>query len=145
MVLMRKNIIIFGLFCAFFVFGFEKAVASAVGDPEYYVRAVVVEIPPDRGGLRSVSFIIKELVERQEKYGGYRSPNALPMEISKEDVHTLRITPNPHVSVHPGDIIVVGIIHGSSMGLSGAVSWVMFAHPYLEDGTPIGLYYGVQE
>ena len=132
----------FGLLCAFFVFVSAKGVASVVSDPQYYVRAEVVEIAPDRGGLHTISFIIKELVKRQEKYGGYSSPNALPMEISMKDVHMLQITPNPRVSVKPGDIIVVGVIHGSSMGESGPVPWVMFAHPYHEDGAPIGIYYG---
>ena len=43
------------------------------------------------------------------------------------------------VEVQPGDTIVVGVIHGSTMGESEPVSWVMFAQPYLEDGTPIGI------
>lgn len=144
MILTRRNLLMLGLACAFFTFGSAKSVASVVSDPQYYVRAVVVEIAPDRGGLHTVSFIIKELVERQEKYGGYSSPNALPMEISMEDSDILQITLNPRVSVKPGDIIVVGVIHGSSMGESEPVPWIMFAQPYLEDGTPIGLYYGAR-
>lgn len=144
MILTRRNLIMFGLLCAFFVFGSAKCAASIVSDPQYYVRAEVVEIVPDRGGLHTISFIIKELVKRQEKYGGYNSPNALPAQISIKDVHILQITPNPRVSVKPGDIIVVGVIHGSSMGESEPVPWVTFAQPYLEDGTPIGINYGAR-
>lgn len=141
MFLIKRNLITFGLICAFFAFGSVNGVASVVSDPQYYAHAQVVEIAPVRGGLHTISFIVKELVERQEKYGGYISPEALPEEISEEEPHIVQITLNPRVSVKPGDIIVVGVIHGSSMGESEPVSWVMFAHPYLEDGTPIGLYY----
>ena len=128
--------------CTLCAFAYVNGVASVLSDPQYYVRAVVVKIEPERGGLHTVSFRIEELVENQKKYGGYRSPNGLPQEISIDNPHTLQITLNPDVSVKPGAIIVVGVIHGSSMGDNGPVPWIMFAHPYLEDGTPIGLYYG---
>ena len=127
--------------CTVCAFASVNGVASVVSDPQYYVRAVVVKIEPERGGLHTVSFRIEELVENQEKYGGYSSPNGLPQEISTDNPHTLQITLNPDVIVEPGEIIVVGVIHGSSMGESGPVSWIMFAQPYLEDGTPIGLHY----
>ena len=48
-----------GLACAFFAFGSAKSVASVVSDPQYFVRAIVVEIASARGGLHTVSFIIK--------------------------------------------------------------------------------------
>ncbi len=142
MIPMRRNLIMFVLLCTLFAFGAAQGVASTVSDPQYYVRAEVVETAPDRGGLHAISFLIKELVEEQAKYGGYSSPDALPEEISAKKPHVVQITLNPRVSVKPNEIIVVGVIHGSSMGESGPVPWVMFAHPYHEDGTPIGLFYG---
>jgi hypothetical protein len=140
--LIKRSLITFLVIYAFAVFGSVNGIASVVSDPQYYVRAQVVEIEPVRGGLHAIRFIVKELVERQEKYGGYNFPEALPEEISVEEPHIVQIALNPRVSIRPGDIIVVGVIHGSSMGESEPVPWVMFAHPYYEDGTPIGLYYG---
>lgn len=134
----RRNLITLGVVFTLFAFGSVGGFASVVSDPQYYLRAVVAKVQRDGGGPHTISFIVQRLVERQEKYGGYRSPNALPNEVSTKQPRTIQITLNPRVSVKPGDTIVVGVIHGSTMGESEPAPWVMFAQPYLEDGTPIG-------
>jgi hypothetical protein len=142
MLLVKRILIYLALTCAFYALWAVNGVASVVGDPQYYVRAVIVDVEPDRGGLHTLRVMIEGLVENQAIYGGYHSPGALPMEVSTEEPHALQITLDPRVSVKPGDTIVVGVIHGSSMGERGPVPWIMLAQPYLEDGTPIGLFYG---
>lgn len=116
MLMIRRSLIYFALTCAFYALWAVNGIASIVGDSQYYVRAVIVGVEPDRGGLHTLRVTIKGLVENQATYGGYHSPGALPMEVSTEEPHALRITLDPRVSVKPGDTIVVGVIHGSSMG-----------------------------
>lgn len=140
MLLIKRGVIRFALTSVIYGLSAVNGIASVVGDPQYYVRAVIVGVEPDRGGLHVLSVMVEGLVENQATYGGYHSPGALPMEVSTEEPHAFQITLDPRVSVKPGDTIVVGVIHGSSMGERGPVSWVMLAQPYLEDGTPIGLF-----
>jgi hypothetical protein len=122
----------------------QQTRASVVSDPGYYVSAEVREINVLRGGLHRISFIITDLVENQSKFGGYAVPDTLGENLSKDTVFTCEITPNPDVSPETGETIVIGVIHGSSMGEKRPVSWTLFARPYLENGTPLGLHYPVR-
>lgn len=118
------------------------AQASVMSDPQYYVQAELVEVEAPRGGLSTLKFKIIELVADQAKYGGHYPPASLNEDLSDKDkIFSLQITLNPEMTVKPGDKIVVGVVHGSSMGVNGPVAWTVFAHPYLQCGTPIGMFY----
>ena len=119
----------------------SNALASVMGPPQYYVRAEVVDISAVRGGVHEIRFSIEGLVQDQNKYGGSRSPGNLKGKLRPGSAHSMKITLDPEVSVEQGQTIVVGVVHGSSMGEDGPVSWTQFARPYLVDGTPIGLHY----
>ena len=88
--------------------------------------------------MHTLRFKVEELVEDQEKYGGFASPGELPQETWTDNPQMLQLMIDPDVSVAPGAVIVVGVIHGSSMGEDGPVPWIMFDQAYREDGTPVG-------
>lgn len=127
------------LICAYSI---NIAQTSVMSDPQYFVQAELIKIEDARGGVHTLSFKIKGLVADQAKYGGHYPPASLNENLSDKDkIFNLQITLNPEATVKQGDKIVVGVVHGSSMGENGAVEWTMFAHPYLECGTPIGIFY----
>ncbi len=119
----------------------SSALASVMGPPQYYVRAEITEIGVVRGGLHKIRFSIEGKVKDQGRYGGSWSPGDLGDELATGAVYGIKITLNPDVKVEEGDPIVVGVVHGSSMGEDGPVSWTQFARPYLVDGTALGLHY----
>lgn len=134
---------LFALILTLALFGMaaKLGLASAISPPQYYVFAQVVESKAVRGGLHAVTFVIKGLVPDQKRYGGYSAPAALADELVGGRAQVVQFAPNPALRVEVGETIVVGVIHGSSMGVEGALPWTMFGHPYRVDGTPIGLHY----
>lgn len=115
--------------------------ASVMGPPQYYVRAEITDISAVRGGVHEIRFSIEGIVQDQDKYGGSRSAAERADTPSHGMVHSIRITLSPEVSLEGGQTIVVGVVHGSSMGEDGPVAWTQFVRPCLVDGTPIGLHY----
>jgi hypothetical protein len=119
----------------------NSVLASAMSPPQYYVRAEITDISAVRGGLHEIRFSIEGAVQDQKKFGGSRSPGDLGDRLSIRSIHSTKIELDPEVRVEEGETIVVGVVHGSSMGEDGPVPWTQFARPYLVDGTPIGLHY----